>query len=1140
MKRSPILIAIGTMLLMTACSDDYFNKDVEGEYSDYIGYSVKVNGSDEFQSRSAVKSPTTSRLLSIEATEASIGGRQLFLHTEIIDSIPQTISRAKCDDSATASRGTVSTTASVADDGLSISAVVFDGDATDWPGNAEAQMYMHNDIVISPWKTNRYWPRENDWIRFYAFSPIDALGNDGLGAISATEPSFSYTVNGDITKQQDLLVGSEQYAGNKCETAQIDLGHALTAVKILIDGNVTGFVLTKLYISGLKNSGTYTYHYNSGAPSDGDNTKQTHDAGAWTSLTGNKEYVVYNDPTGKVLTTVNPDADGNATGNTDMTANEENMVMFLMPQTLTTDAKITIEGYDEVVGTDVKLEATIGDGVKKWNKGEMVTYTLSFDSKRIEYHLNVQPIIADADKENVNEDDYYMSPYHGEIGRGFTVECYKQTVTAGGAIEEGPIALDWAIDESTRPWWVDHITASGKGPGTGDGATLYTTYGTYSVLPNLTSSTSHNELRGRAPLGSEDNPYDLSTLGGTEAMTTANCYMVTAPGWYTFPLVYGNAFKKGSPYPESFMGDTSGLGGSSSNGDDNALTYSKTTPLYDVDGTKIKDISFEYHTLGRFWGRGDDNKIHNPWVVKGKNEIRATDGRQPTKSKLLQWQDEPCLISNVKLNDNEDYVIFYVNPKTINEGNALIAVRDSLANRNQILWSWHIWVTDQINRLSGNGTVDFSTPTPMTNRMVTGNFNDEATNASDLGHTVENRFHLMQSPIGGCDADTKTYTEAVSAIRFRIMVDGEEFVPNKAKAEYLFVDNALLKVGVQGGQIEMRDNAPYYQFGRKDPMLPGWPNANPDGENSFDKNCKPFFKENRKKGLCGTSAQGANSENCDFEIYEGSTIGFEVNHHVTLIGNPMAYFCGEDHNETNTHQLYQNDVRYEPYTDDIKNFYINKWNATCNKLPVFSWYDLDAEELYNELKETIDQGVVKTVYDPSPRGYEVPRIDAFAGTTYYGSNFQTWYPNNVLSDYVNVANVWSGDPTFKGLNFYTLPIPSIGIRTGDTFYIPALGYRNNQGDIAGYNDHGSAFTASPICAQWYNNGGGLNMVLFFQGGRFTYTGIGWIRPFSSSDFDLAFPVIPASTGQNPISTVIDGNASWSGDGNKDGGYNVEF
>ena len=53
------------------------------------------------------------------------------------------------------------------------------------------------------------------------------------------------------------------------------------------------------------------------------------------------------------------------------------------------------------------------------------------------------------------------------------------------------------------------------------------------------------DLKNRACLGSADDPHDLS-YDYNGLMNTANCYVVTHPGYYKFPLVYGNAIKNGA------------------------------------------------------------------------------------------------------------------------------------------------------------------------------------------------------------------------------------------------------------------------------------------------------------------------------------------------------------------------------------------------------------------------------------------------------------------------------------------------------------------------------------------------------------------------------------------------------------------
>ena len=50
---------------------------------------------------------------------------------------------------------------------------------------------------------------------------------------------------------------------------------------------------------------------------------------------------------------------------------------------------------------------------------------------------------------------------------------------------------------------------------------------------------------------------------------------------------------------------------------------------------------------------------------------------------------EGTLVKNVKY---EDGIITFDTPSTLNEGNVVIAAKDASSN---ILWSWHIWITDQ-------------------------------------------------------------------------------------------------------------------------------------------------------------------------------------------------------------------------------------------------------------------------------------------------------------------------------------------------------------------------------------------------------------------------------------------------------------
>ena len=1123
MKQHTIYMFLGVLLTTTACSDDYFNHNEEVEYSDYIGYNVTVTGNDQFLSRSGGDAPHNSRQLTIENTGATIGGRPLYLHTEVVDSIPMSISQAK--NSATPSRGTITT--NPAD--IGISAVVFDGDKNAWPNNektAEAQMYMHNEELTASgnWQTNRYWPRENDWIRFYAYSPYNILGENGLPVISTTEPSFSYTVDNDVTKQQDLLVGSEQYEGGWCRIAPLDMSHALAAVRIHIAGAVTQFTLKSVTISGLKNSGTYTYKYNPANYSvDANGNKvKTHDEGSWTGLSyvGDGTSASYNvfSGTRELTGTGGKDVNGNdnvkffdeedVSGYVDATPG--NMVLLMMPQELTTDAKITITGEDGVLNTDVTLSATIGDAnkTKVWEKGKMYTYTLSFSSTDIQYHLNVNPETA--------------IPYYGIKDAPITVESYKAVTRSGIATVKIPVPWEAVavIDGEEKPIPDWFMMQAESGAGSAD-ATTYT----YSAVPNLTSSQSHVNMKSLSHKGTAEDPFNLSTnkmySAGHDPENTANCYYVSAPGYYTFPLVYGNAITGGSTNSSAYKGYEQ-------------IYATKTSKLTDANGNlQGSEATATYSSLGNFVDH-DDKDITQPWIVSSRGGHYVAD-----KAEIV-WQDEPCLITEVKLNETKDYITFRVRQDCICEGNAVIAVKDE---NGTTMWSWHIWVADGYFYYDigdsgfdfyNNSTNSFVTR-PVKNRMTKTGWEDydrdtKANNTPTAGTYTETEFKIIPAHLGHCDGETKIYGARSLTLRFKQVEDANaEFLGTPLSQDCTFEQ--------QEGTVTTIDNIPYYQYGRKDPMLPTGNGNDTD---------KVHCLNNWTQSYTIVNANG-----------QAKTLG-------EAIQNPEKYY----HVPAGTGRTsdLSSNIRLYNWYNDKGSPYINLWNTSSQFLPMFSECGLKAPEYHAKFDEIIRAGVTKTIYDPCPPGFELPRVDAFSGATYSGRNMWPFYYYTTDGTYIQdfhtesgaapvhlQANVWipaedteydpsnpisglNGLISYNGLTLYCETMDEVGTRGagqtmewgGPSLFVPFFGHRNGEyGIVAQYGNYAAALTCTPTCMQWYtteqeNNATGY----LFQYMRLCIIkGSCSLRVFSASDFDLAFGIMPAI---NPSST-ISGNANWSGD-----------
>ena len=182
--------------------------------------------------------------------------------------------------------------------------------------------------------------------------------------------------------------------------------------------------------------------------------------------------------------------------------------------------------------------------------------------------------------------------------------------------------------------------------------------GTYSLAAAAGEYVSHKIVIPAIDLSMVDND---GSIHDDLSMTTANCYLVHETGKYRIPLVYGNAIMNDTVHTLAFY---PGKDGSITNG------------------------------IDRFVNHNGDG-ITGPWITKSGSGINAGMGLTAASAELL-WQDANGLISSVSVDG--DYLKFTVG--TFTSGNAVIAVKDGSGT---ILWSWHIWATE--NDLSNTTVV---------------------------------------------------------------------------------------------------------------------------------------------------------------------------------------------------------------------------------------------------------------------------------------------------------------------------------------------------------------------------------------------------------------------------------------------------
>ena len=147
--------------------------------------------------------------------------------------------------------------------------------------------------------------------------------------------------------------------------------------------------------------------------------------------------------------------------------------------------------------------------------------------------------------------------------------------------------------------------------------------------------------------------------GGATIQNTANSYLISAPGYYRIPLVYGNAIHTTAASP------TVGV--------DNQSAYKAG-----ITGEYIL-TNFKDH---------DGVNITSPYI-----NANRTVGNRAKKANIV-WADHSGLVENLSVdwdehgNGSKSFVKFKVSKEKICNANAVIALKNDAGT---IMWSWHLW-----------------------------------------------------------------------------------------------------------------------------------------------------------------------------------------------------------------------------------------------------------------------------------------------------------------------------------------------------------------------------------------------------------------------------------------------------------------
>ena len=482
--------------------------------------------------------------------------------------------------------------------------------------------WFYNESTLSNGKlvTPRKWSWAIPHARFYAVFP--QVKNEYTKIKLSPEtyegsPYIEFEDETDVTNQKDLMTACSGHVHYSVQgtapRTDLDFRHALTAIKFAVGQNLSiNKTISKVEIRNALSKGKYTLS----DKFDGTGAK-------WENLSDAKTFKLE----GLAVST-------NQNPNAVLTGNDgDNYTFYMIPQELT-GKNITV--YVEFTDGS-KIESTLKGS---WLAGTTKTYKLSEKNSTWEYTLettNPANVAYNQDQSN----DYRVTSYRN------APDGTKQPVKwKAVGFEEYDRATDsWTNLGTNKPTW---LTAMSKENGEG-GATAESGRATITKADLKDRLTEYNKvLQDATAKGSSSNPYNLSnTNGGDAIQNTANSYLISAPGYYRIPLVYGNAVKGGTTNESSY----------------------KTAHT----GTDVLS-NFKDH-LG--------NDITTPY-------INVQNASNPATQASIVWMDQQALVDGMSVTNNGDksFVNFHVSAANIKNGNAVIAVKSA---DGTIMWSWHLW-----------------------------------------------------------------------------------------------------------------------------------------------------------------------------------------------------------------------------------------------------------------------------------------------------------------------------------------------------------------------------------------------------------------------------------------------------------------
>ena len=462
------------------------------------------------------------------------------------------------------------------------------------------------------------WDASASTLKFYAVYPYMDGTNAQQKLVYPTTGSLPYVefeTSTDIANQTDLMTAETTHInytapGGLPYVIPLKFYHALTAIRFGIGSNLSwNKTIKSIEFQGIFKAGHFDLA-----------TK------AWSNQSGIQNFKLDN---------INKSTSG--TQNTVIV--KDGNTFLMVPQTLPAGAKIVITFAD-----NSHITANIGG--KIWEPGTTKTYMITEKNSNWEYKIETTDPAVIAYDQTTSIDNYTIKSYRKDPATN-TFQAVKWKVVSYQESKDN--GLTWSAESVNKPDWLTNLSLTEGDGGTGAevGKPTVTT-----DIVNLLDKR-NNTLKTAAQKGSASNYYNLAnqTNGGDVVENTANCYVISAPGYYRIPLVYGNAI----------------------------TNKAKIESAYKTNNTGTYILShFKDH---------NEQPITDPWITK-------TNGgaNKPNAAKLV-WADEAGLveISSLGISADGKFLQFRVPQDKIKNGNAVIAVTKG----GTVVWSWHLWFAPQ-------------------------------------------------------------------------------------------------------------------------------------------------------------------------------------------------------------------------------------------------------------------------------------------------------------------------------------------------------------------------------------------------------------------------------------------------------------